>query len=154
MSMRVGRRRPWSICSGTIESEVPAIAGYDTEGSQIQLGLFDRFRSRRSRRSSDGRDPVADLRYLQQWVAEHHGVEAYVEPQTTVTDVTVVLVAADGEWTRRRAGGHAGARRLSGQLQIPVYDVQKVGYPQRMRDYDARRRIERDRMLRRQLEEG
>ena len=30
------------------------------------------------------------------------GVEAYVEPKTTVTDVTVVLVADDGEWTRRR----------------------------------------------------
>ncbi|MCV7061832.1 oxidoreductase, partial [Mycolicibacterium vaccae] len=42
----------------------------------------------------------------------------------------------------RKAGGHSGARRLSGRLKIPVYDVQKVGYPQRMRDYDARRRIE------------
>jgi hypothetical protein len=57
----------------------------------------------------------------------------------------VVLVAADGEWTRRRAGGAAGARRLGQQLGIPVYDVQKVGYPQRMRDFDARRRIERRR---------
>ena len=81
------------------------------------------------------------------------GVEAYVEPKTTVTDVTVVLVAADGEWTRRRAGGDAGARRLSERLNIPVYDVQKVGYPQRMRDYDARRRIERERAVRRELED-
>ena len=64
-------------------------------------------------------------------------MEAFVEPKTTVTDVTVVLVAADGEWTRRRAGGDAGARRLSERLNIPVYDVQKVGYPQRMRDYDG-----------------
>ena len=56
----------------------------------------------------------------------------------------MVLVAADGEWTRRRAGGDTGARRLSEQLKIPVYDVQKVGYPQRMRDFDARRRIERN----------
>lgn len=118
------------------------------------MGLFDRFRGRGSARSADGRDPAADLRYLAQWVAEHHGVEAYVEPRTTVTDVTVVLVAADGEWTRRRAGGDAGARRLSDRLKIPVYDVQKVGYPQRMRDYDARRRIERNREMRRELEEG
>ena len=51
----------------------------------------------------------------------------------------MVLVASDGEWTRRRAGGAAGARRIGEQLHIPVYDVQKVGYPQRMRDYDARR---------------
>jgi hypothetical protein len=115
------------------------------------VGLFDKLRRRRSARS-DGRDPAADLRYLQQWVAEHRGVEAYVEPKTTVTDVTVVLVAADGEWTRRRAGGDAGARRLSDRLKIPVYDVQKVGYPQRMRDHDARRRIERKRAARRELE--
>ena len=116
------------------------------------MGLFDRFRGRGSRRASAGRDPAVDLTYLHQWVAEHEGVEAYVEPQTTVTDVTVVLVAADGEWTRRRTGGHAGARRLSDQLHIPVYDVQKVGYPQRMRDYDARRRIERERELRREFD--
>lgn len=118
------------------------------------MRLFDRFRGRGSRGVADGRDPAADLDYLRQWVASHHGVEAFVEPKTTVTEVTVVLVAADGEWTRRRAGGYAGARRLSGKLNIPVYDVQKVGYPQRMRDFDARRRIERDRERRRTLDEG
>jgi hypothetical protein len=115
------------------------------------VGLFDKLRGRRSARA-DGRDPAADLRYLRQWVAEHRGVEAFVEPKTTVTDVTVVLVASDGEWTRRRAGGDAGARKLSERLKIPVYDVQKVGYPQRMRDYDSRRRIERKRAARRELE--
>jgi len=51
------------------------------------------------------------------------------------------------------AGGDAGARRLGERLSIPVYDVQKVGYPQRMRDYDARRRIERDRALRREFDD-
>jgi hypothetical protein len=113
------------------------------------VGLFDRFRGGRQAR---GTDLAADLQYLQQWAAQHIGVEAFVEPRTTVTDVTVVLVAADGEWTRRRAGGDAGARRLSERLRIPVYDVQKVGYPQRMRDYDARRRIERNRTRREELE--
>lgn len=116
------------------------------------MGLFDRFRRGGSARASGG-DRAEDLRYLRQWVADHVGVEAYVEPKTTVTDVTVVLIAADGEWTRRRAGGDAGARRLSDRLQIPVYDVQKVGYPQRMRDYDARRRIERQRAARQELED-
>jgi hypothetical protein len=116
------------------------------------VGLFDRFRGRRQARGAVGNDPAVDVQYLQKWVAEHVGVEAFVEPRTTVTDVTVVLVAADGEWTRRRAGGDAGARLLSERLRIPVYDVQKVGYPQRMRDYDARRRIERERDLREELE--
>jgi hypothetical protein len=120
--------------------------------SQALVGLLDRFRRRRNAPGAAGSDPAADLRYLRQWVAGHTGVEAFVEPRTTVTDVTVVFVAADGEWTRRRAGGDAGARRLNERLGIPVYDVQKVGYPQRMRDYDARRRIERERTLREGLE--
>ena len=117
------------------------------------MKLFDRFRGRpgASGAGADRDGSLADLRYLQQWVADHVGVEAFVEPRTTVTDVTVVLVAADGEWTRRRAGGESGARRLNERLMIPVYDVQKVGYPQRMRDYDARRRIQRERAIREEL---
>jgi hypothetical protein len=130
------------------------IAPKSGEKEYVQLALFDRLRGGRSARVDNGHDPEADLKYLRQWVAEHAGVEAFVEPKTTVTDVTVVLVASDGEWTRRRAGGDAGARRMGERLRIPVYDVQKVGYPQRMRDHDERRRIERRRAARRELEEG
>jgi hypothetical protein len=107
------------------------------------LGLFDRFRGGRRGGSIVG--TASDHRYLQEWTHARRGVEAFVEPQTSVTELTVVLVASDGEWTRRRVGGEAGARRLGEQLQIPVYDVQRVGYPQRMRDYDERRRAERRR---------
>ncbi|WP_280265061.1 oxidoreductase [Nocardia wallacei] len=109
------------------------------------MGLLDRFR-----RGPGGAD-VGDFRYLAEWVRTHVGVEAYVEPKTTVTDVTVVLIANDGEWTRRVVG-EQGARRLSSRLGIPVYDVGRTGYPQRMRDYDARRRIERKRALERELD--
>jgi hypothetical protein len=90
-------------------------------------------------------ETAADHRYLQDWARARTGVEAFVEPQTSVTEVTVVLVAADGEWTRRRVGGASGARRLGEQLAIPIYDVQRVGYPKRMREYDERRRVERRR---------
>lgn len=76
----------------------------------------------------------------------HYGVEAYVEPKTTVTEVTAVLIAHDGEWTRRVVG-ERGAHRLSAELKIPVYDVRKTGYPQRMRDFDARRKIIERRLL-------
>lgn len=117
------------------------------------MGLFDRFRGSGRRRASKLGDPASDLKYLHQWVAEHSGVEGFVEPETTVTDLTVVLIAGDGEWTRRRTGGEAGARRLADHLKIPIYDVQRVGYPQRMRDYDARRRIERRRAADSDLED-
>lgn len=105
------------------------------------MRFFDRLKGGR-RRGSDV-DTDADRRYLRDWASARTGVEAFVEPQTSVTDVTVVLVAGDGEWTRRHAGGESGARRLGEKLGIPIYDVQRVGYPQRMRDYDARRRAER-----------
>lgn len=115
------------------------------------MGLFGRFRSGR-RGGQDPQDPAADLRYLGEWSAARSGVEAFVEPQTNVTPLTVVLVAADGEWTRRALPGAAGARAVARRLAIPVYDVQKVGYPQRMRDFDARRRVERRRAQRAELE--
>ncbi|MFF3570484.1 oxidoreductase [Nocardia jiangxiensis] len=115
------------------------------------MGLLDRFRQSVDRvRTSGGGGATTDARYLDEWVRSHVGVEAYVEPKTTVTDVTVALVAHDGEWTRRTVG-ERGAQRLSGRLGIPVYDVRRTGYPQRMRDFDARRRIERKRAVEREL---
>ncbi|WP_225728695.1 MULTISPECIES: oxidoreductase [unclassified Nocardia] len=112
------------------------------------MGLLDRFRGAATggggpRPGFRGND---DARYLAEWVRTHVGVEGFVEPKTAVTDVTVVLVAADGEWTRRLVG-EQGAQRLARDLRIPVYDVGKTGYPQRMRDYDARRRAERKRAM-------
>ena len=110
------------------------------------MGLFDRLRGRgdgrRSGGGSDGRSGTldrgsgrADLAHLEQFVASRRGVEGYVEPRTAVTETTIVLVAADGEWTRRRIAGSEVARRLSRELAIPVYDAQVTGYPQRMRDW-------------------
>jgi hypothetical protein len=122
-------------------SGVDAVGGVLRRGTIDSVGLFDRFRGRRGGGSRE--DIAADQRYLSDWTHSHAGVEAFVEPRTSVTEVTVVLVAGDGEWTRRRVGGEAGARRLGVELGIPVYDVQRIGYPQRMRDYDARRRAER-----------
>ncbi|TFV89643.1 oxidoreductase [Blastococcus sp. CT_GayMR16] len=81
-----------------------------------------------------------DLSHLEQFVATRRGVEGYVEPRTAVTETTIVLVAADGEWTRRRIDGLDIARRLSRDLAIPVYDAQVTGYPQRMRDWSARQK--------------
>ncbi|MEV3961147.1 oxidoreductase [Nocardia sp. NPDC050193] len=116
------------------------------------MGLLDRFRRVTAGRSGVSGGRGAETRYLREWVRTHTGVEGFVEPKTTVTEVTVVLVAADGEWTRRVVGEN-GARRLARALRIPVYDVERTGYPQRMRDYDARRRIERRRAVERELGE-
>lgn len=107
------------------------------------MGLLGKLRAGRTGvlRGADGGDEA----HLREWTATHEGVEAYVEPRTTVTETTIVLVAMDGGWTRRRISGPDGARKLAKSLKIPVYDVQIMGYPQRMRDHDARQRILRDR---------
>ena len=123
------------------------------------MGLWTRLRGR-NRPGTLRRSGADDEAHLRAWAAAREGVEAFVEPRTTVTDTTIVLVAKDGEWTRRRIAGPAGARKLARSMRMPVYDVQIVGYPQRMRDHDARQRIlrdrerkERDRDLRRELGE-
>src|SRR5688500_18022128 len=66
------------------------------------------------------------------------GVEAFVEPQTAVTQTTLLLVAFDGEWTRRVVPSPEWAHAFATSLQIPGYDAAVVGYPQRMRDYNSR----------------
>jgi hypothetical protein len=86
-----------------------------------------------------------DQRHLVEFINTRTGVEAYVEPKTTVTETTVMLIAHDGEWTRRRVAGPAGAFALGRKHNIPVYEVAKVGYPQRKRDFDARKKLEQQR---------
>jgi hypothetical protein len=106
---------------------------------------------RRTRPGTPRRALGDDEAHLRAWAAAHEGVEAFVEPRTAVTPTTVVLVAKDGEWTRRRVAGPAGARKLARSMRMPVYDVRIVGYPRRMREHDARQRILRERERRRDL---
>ena len=110
------------------------------------MGLFGRLRRDASRARNE------DEAHLRAWAAAHAGVEAFVEPRTTVTETTVLLVDKDGAWTRRRVRDPAAARKFARSLAMPVYDVQLVGYPQRMRDHDARERILRDRARRADLD--
>jgi hypothetical protein len=94
---------------------------------------------RRSRPGTVRQADAADERHLVEFAGSHRGVEAYVEPQTTVTATTVVFVADSGEWTRRRVPDARTAHALANRLGIPSYDAAVVGYPQRMRDWNARR---------------
>ncbi len=103
------------------------------------MGLFSR-RERVSRPGTVRGASRADMEHLEQFVSSRYGVEGYVEPRTTVTDTTLILIAADGEWTRRRVPDPRAAREFGQRLGIPVYNVQLTGYPQRMRDYNERRK--------------
>ena len=76
--------------------------------------------------------------HLTQFARTRRGVEAFIEPQTAVTQTTLLLVAFDGEWTRRVVPSPEWAHAFAEHLQIPGYDAAVVGYPQRMRDYNTR----------------
>ena len=79
--------------------------------------------------------------------AERRGVEGFVEPRTAVSEVTLLLVAHDGEWTRRRVPSVEWAHDFCNKHQVPSYDAAVVGIPQRMRDYNSRVKQQRRRGL-------
>jgi len=103
------------------------------------VGLFSR-RGRATRSSGNRAAYRADLEHLEQFVRSRYGVEGFLEPRTTVTDTTLILIAHDGEWTRRRIPDPRVGHEFGHRLGIPVYNVQLTGYPQRMRDYNERRK--------------
>ena len=76
----------------------------------------------------------------QDFIRTRRGVEAYVEPATNITATTVVLIAHDGEWTRRALPSRPVAFDVARSFDIPVYDVNLTGYPARMRQWTSRQR--------------
>jgi hypothetical protein len=117
------------------------------------MGLFDRFRrSSRAKMRAPARDATrtgstrvrasdaADETHLNDFVVNRRGVEGFVEPRTAVSDVTLLLVAHDGEWTRRRVPSVDWAHKFCNNHQVPSYDAAVVGVPQRMRDYNRRKK--------------
>ncbi|MDK8510202.1 oxidoreductase [Corynebacterium bovis] len=88
------------------------------------------------------------LDHLRAWAAARTGVEGFVEPETLVNEMSVVFVDGQGEWTRRPIGGPRGIDDVASATGVPLYFAEETGYPQRMRD-----RMERDRIVRRRLEQ-
>jgi hypothetical protein len=82
----------------------------------------------------------ATVAHLEEFAGTRRGVEAFLEPQTTMTRTSMLLVAFDGEWTRRSIESPGWGRQFASRHGLPIYDAAVVGYPQRMRDYNARRK--------------
>jgi hypothetical protein len=108
---------------GTTKMSRPARDGYRTGSTRV--------------RAADG----MDLDHLQTWLVDRRGVEGFVEPRTAVSDVTLLLVAHDGEWTRRRVPSVKWAHDFCNRNHIASYDAAVVGIPQRMRDYNRRKKL-------------
>jgi hypothetical protein len=83
---------------------------------------------------------AADETHLHEFASSRNGVEGFVEPRTAISDVTLLLVAHDGEWTRRRVPSVEWAHRFANEHGVPSYDAAVVGYPARMREYNRRKK--------------
>ncbi|SDE55745.1 hypothetical protein [Auraticoccus monumenti] len=105
------------------------------------MGILSRLRRRRpGGPATPGRPaPISDLatRHLTEFATSRRGVEAWVEPATKVTGPTLLLVAYDGEWTRRSIPTPSWGHSFAEHLGLPGYDAGVVGYPQRMRDWNS-----------------
>ena len=105
------------------------------------MGWLKRGAARLKRGTKGGASGQIDDRitlHLTEFARTRRGVEAFVEPKTAVTQTTLLLVAFDGEWTRRVVPSPQWGHAFADSLQIPGYDAAVVGYPQRMRDYNSR----------------
>jgi 1-acyl-sn-glycerol-3-phosphate acyltransferase len=99
------------------------------------VGLFDRFR--RNRDTPTGpRASATTLAELEQFMTSRAGVEAFIEPPTSIYAMTLCLVADDGEHVRRAVKDEKQAKQLCAEQGVPIYDARIVGYPKRMKDFE------------------
>ncbi|ERJ42663.1 MULTISPECIES: hypothetical protein [Corynebacterium] len=82
------------------------------------------------------------------WIDGRGFIEGFVEPETVVNEMSIVLVDDSGDYIRRRIGGPKGIDAVARVLDVPIYDVEETGYPQRMRE-----RMKRERILRKRQEQ-
>lgn len=106
------------------------------------MALFGKRRKSKQVPGTLRKSTSGDVEHLEGWASSRRGVEAYFEPRTHVTEATVVLVAHDGEWTRRRIESFEAVQKFGAKRQMPVYEVNRVGYPKRMREYTERQKAE------------
>lgn len=78
--------------------------------------------------------------HLSGFVSSRRGVEAWLEQPTNFNKPSILLVAADGESTRRAIPSVDFGYDFAAGHDIPAYDAGVVPYPQRMRDYGAQQR--------------
>ena len=80
------------------------------------------------------------LAQLEPFALERKGVEGFIEPQTATNPITLLLVDRSGESVRAPVEHVNDAYRFCEGIGIPIYDAAVVGYPKRMKDFEAGRR--------------
>ncbi|MFW6597079.1 hypothetical protein ACQBAU_05885 [Propionibacteriaceae bacterium Y2011] len=109
-------------------------------------GWWQRFTGRFRRGTGGGQPPLEkdvvaqNQSQLEAFVASRRGVEVFVEAPTNLNRPSVLLIAHDGESVRRSVPSVRWGHDFAKRRDLPSYDAGVVGYPQRMRDYNRRRR--------------
>jgi len=103
-----------------------AVGWFGRRKKQVQLG----------REAALVPDTVRD--HLLDFVATRRGIEAWVEQPTSFNPPSILLVAADGESTRRGLPSAEYGYKFAADHDLPCYDAGVVPYPKRMREYGLR----------------
>ncbi|OCA93926.1 Uncharacterised protein [Actinobaculum suis] len=119
------------------------------------MSFFSRLKNKHNRRSGGGagrrggglfsgknnrEENTRVEEHLRAFTSTRKGVEAYFEPATPREEPALLLIARDGEWTRRKVQDLKVALSLAEKLGLPFYEVQKTGYPKSMREWNERHR--------------
>lgn len=111
------------------------------------MGIFGKFFGKKRQAKIEKADRRAAIdavtKHLEDFLTSRKGVEIFIEQPTNMTKASILLVAHDGEWTRRQVPSVEWAREFADYYELPSYDAGIVGYPQRMRDYNQRQKRER-----------
>ncbi|HET7481559.1 MAG TPA: hypothetical protein VFK89_01735 [Actinomycetota bacterium] len=105
------------------------------------MSLGDRIRAFFSKKNNPG------LVELEEFASTHAGIEGYIEPQTSTSPTTLLLVDRHGEHLRAPVRDRDDAVGFCERLGLPVYDAAVIGYPKRMRDFERTRRATADESL-------
>lgn len=104
------------------------------------VGWFKKIRAKAQVERDAASVDVALLAHLREFIATRRGIEAWVELPTGFNQASILLIAHDGEWTRRAMPSVGYAHQFAIDHGLPSYDAGVVPYPKRMRDYNARNR--------------
>lgn len=99
------------------------------------VGWFSRKKKQADVARASRQVPDALRDHLSLFVTTRRGVEAWVEQPTSFNPPSILLVAADGESTRRGLPSAGYGYHFADEHHIPCYDAGVVPYPKRMREY-------------------
>ena len=105
-----------------------------------RVGWFRRLRRDTDDDRADDALRVASYEHLVEFCRTRRGVEAWIERPTQFNKPSILLVALDGESTRRAIPDEEYGQAFAQEQDIPCYDAGVVPYPQRMREYGKARK--------------